>query len=226
MDLDHAQMAPPASHYEIVMLHNDTNHLVQRVKWEAFNYMDHLEGWCSKSKASILIDLVFMLKPKTVVEIGVWGGKSLIPMAHALRNFADGTVYGIDPWDSFESIDGMDGANYEWWSRIDHKQILTGLQSKIVDFGLQNHIVLIPTTSLLAPLISDIDILHIDGNHSDKASTIDVEKWVPQVRRGGIIIFDDITWGTNANAVQLLDESCVKLAEFHEDNDWAIWIKP
>lgn len=226
MDMNHTEASPPSSHYEIVMMNNDTSYHIQRTKWESFNYMDQLEGWCSKNKASILIDLVFMLKPKTVVEIGVWGGKSLIPMAHALRNFSKGKIYGIDPWDNLASIEGMDGVNYDWWNSIDHKKILSGLQSKIVEFGLQNHISLITTTSLLAPLIAEIDILHIDGNHSDKASLIDVEKWVPQVRKGGIIIFDDVTWGTNENAVKWLDDCCIKVAEFQEDNGWAIWIKP
>jgi len=226
MDLNYEQVNQPASHYEIVMLNNGTNAFVQSAKWAAYNYMDQLEGWCSKSKASILMDLVFMVKPKTVVEIGVWGGKSLVPMAHALRCFGGGIAYGIDPWDSLESVDGMDGVNYEWWKSIDHGMILAGLENKIVQFGLADQIVLIKSTSLLAPLIQDIDILHIDGNHSDKASTIDVHKWVPQVRRGGIIIFDDTTWGTNGNAVQWLDDNCIKLAEFLEDNAWAIWIKP
>jgi len=226
MDQPYIETTSPISHYEIVVLNHDTNYLVQRTKWEAYNYMDRLEGWCSKSKASILIDLVCMLKPKTIVEIGVWGGKSLIPMAHAQRNFANGITYGIDPWDNIESVDGMDGVNYEWWISIDHKKILTGLQNKIVEFGLHNNVMLVPTSSLLAPLIYDIDILHIDGNHSKKASDIDVQKWVPQVRRGGIVIFDDITWGTNGDAVKWLDDTCIRLAEFREDCAWAVWIKP
>ena len=40
--------------------------------------MERLEGWCSKAKASILIDLIFAMGPTKVVEIGVWGGKSAI----------------------------------------------------------------------------------------------------------------------------------------------------
>lgn len=226
MELNEYQLNPPASHYETVVLHKDTNSSIQKVKWEAFNYMDLLEGWCSKNKAAILIDLVFMLYPKTIVEIGVWGGKSLVPMAHALRATESGRIFGVDPWDSVESADGMDGINYEWWSKIDHTIILQNLRKKLVEFGLENHVILIKTTSALAPIIPDIDILHIDGNHSEKASTLDVNKWAPLVRKGGVIIFDDITWGSNGKAVQWLDENCIKLAEFHEDNDWGIWIKP
>lgn len=214
------------SHYENVILQVDTLTIINQVKQQAFNSMNLLEGWCTKNKASVLMDLAFMLKPATIVEIGVWGGKSLIPMAYALRANQQGKIYGIDPWDSIESIKGMDGINYDWWKSIDHYKILQGLQLKIIEFSLQDYIILLKTTSEQAPLLYNIDILHIDGNHSEQASFLDVNKWVPHVRSGGIIVFDDITWGTNANAVKWLDENCIKLAQFHEDNDWGIWIKP
>lgn len=226
MDLYDHQSHQPASHYESVVLTNDTSSLIQHVKQNAFGYMDQLEGWCTKNKASVLIDLVFMLKPTTIVEIGVWGGKSLVPMAYALKASQNGKVFGIDPWDSFASADGMDGVNYDWWSSVDHEKILRGLQAKITEFALEEQVVLIKATSEQAPIIPNIDILHIDGNHSEKASCLDVKKWVPLVRKGGLIIFDDITWGTNASAVSWLDENCIQLATFHETNDWGIWIKP
>lgn len=225
MDLSDHQNNKPISHYESVVLTKDTNTLIQLTKRQAFDFMDQLEGWCSKSKASILMDLVFMLKPQIAVEIGVFGGKSLVPMAFALKVADGGTIYGIDPWDSHESIDGMDGVNYDWWGSIDHEKILKGLQMKIAEFEINDHVLLIKSTSEQAPLIYNIDLLHIDGNHSEKSSFIDVTKWVPLVRRGGVIILDDITWGTMGKAVKWLDENCIKLAEFHESNDWGIWIK-
>lgn len=221
------QSNQPISHYESIVLTKETNALIQLVKRQAFNYMDQLEGWCTKSKAAILIDLIFMLEPQTVVEIGVFGGKSLVPIAYALKITEGGFVYGIDPWDSRESADGMDGVNYDWWNSIDHGKILRGLQAKIVEFDLEDHIALIKSTSESAPLIYNIDILHIDGNHSEKASFLDVTKWIPMVRKGGVIILDDITWGTTTKAVNWLNENCIKLTEFHDEiNDWGIWIKP
>lgn len=215
----------PASHYECVALKDDRTSISQGVKQIAFSYMNQLEGWCSHNKAAILMDLIFMLEPKTVVEIGVFGGKSLIPMATALRTVGKGKIFGIDPWDPLESIEGMDGENYNWWGQVDHEKILNGLKAKIAQFALNEQIILLKTTSELAPPIPDIDILHIDGNHSEKAAYLDVNKWVPLVKKGGLIIFDDITWGSNKSAVEWLDEYCIKLVEYHEFNDWGIWIK-
>lgn len=220
----------PPSHYETVVLKEDTNTLIQHVKYISFNYMNQLEGWCTKNKASILIDLVFMLNPKTIVEIGVFGGKSLIPMAYALQVTKSGKIYGIDPWDSAASAEGMDSINYDWWSTLDHGYILKGLQEKIIQFNLTEQIILIRTTSEDAPLIPQIDILHIDGNHSEKTAVLDATKWVPLVRKGGLIIFDDITWatsaGSNESAVKWMDRNCIRVATFQEDNEWGIWVKP
>ena len=76
-----------------------------------------------------------------------------------------------------------------------------------------------------------IDILHIDGNHSDYTSYIDVTKWVPLVNPGGWIIFDDMTWYENgqftaSRATRWLDEHCIKFAEFSDICAWGIWVKP
>lgn len=197
------------------------------IKNQVFQSMNKLEGWCSKYKASVLIDFIFLLQPKKIVEIGVFGGKSLIPMAYAMKaNNVGGKVYGIDPWSSKESGVGMDGVNYEWWTHVNHDRILRGLQDRIKEFGLESQIELIRATSESADEIYEIDMLHIDGNHSDITSYIDVTKWVPLVRSGGLIIFDDVNWSTTSRAVQWLDENCTKVSEYRGDNIWGIWVKP
>lgn len=227
MDLytDHVNQQP-ASHYERIVLSDQTTGTIQKTKQLSFVFMDQLEGWCTKNKASILIDLVFMIRPNTIVEIGVWGGKSLIPMAQSLKEIQKGKIYGIDPWDNLASIKGMEGANFEWWCKVDHNTILNGLIEKTFLFQLNNQIELIRSTSENAPIINNIDILHIDGNHSEEASMLDVKKWVPLVRKGGFIILDDMDWVTNESAVKYLDENCTRVAAFQENNVWGIWLKP
>lgn len=211
------------SHYEVVQ---SKSHDLVVLKATVLKNMRQLEGWCSNEKASILIDIIAELQPETIVEIGVWGGKSLIPMAYALKYNGKGTIYGIDPWSTQESAEGMDGANHTWWSSVDHIKILKGLKSKIGEFELQKEIVLIRSTSENCPDIPNINILHIDGNHSDKASYLDVIKWVPLVQSGGLIIFDDVNWATTNRATAWLNENCIKVAEYSGDNIWGIWAKP
>src|ERR1700730_11515979 len=61
-------------------------------------------GWCSEEKALNFVDLILTAKPKVCVEIGVFGGASLIPTAFALKHLKEGIVIGIDPWDNSECI--------------------------------------------------------------------------------------------------------------------------
>lgn len=205
----------------------------ENVKKQAFEWMAQLEGWCSDLKATTLVDLVLKTKPEVIVEIGVWGGKSLVPMACALKANKKGTIFGIDPWSSFASTEEVhEEANRNFWARADHEWVMRGLMGKIEQFDLNDRIVLIRNSSENAPIISGIDILHIDGNHSEKASYSDVIKWVPLMKSGGWIIFDDMTWFekgvfTTAKAVKWLDENCTKIAQFQDVYCvWGIWVKP
>ncbi len=214
----------PKSHYEYIVEEKQPFRAAA-IKERAFYAMDQLEGWCSKYKASILIDFVLLLKPQTVVEIGVFGGKSLVPLAFAVKENKVGKIYGIDPWSSVQSAVGMEGEHKDYWSTIDHDAILQNLVEKICRFELEEQTLLIRCTSADALPIENIDFLHIDGNHSEKSAYFDVNKWVPLVRKGGLIIFDDLDWDTTSKATEWLDVHCIKLVEYQGDNSWAVWIK-
>jgi len=213
------------AHYESTIQTPSYSNIIM-LKNEVFQIMKELEGWCSTEKASILMDIILGTKPKIILEIGVFGGKSLIPMAFAAKFNKTGKVYGIDPWTKEASSDGLTDDHLKWWSTINHDKILKGLNSKIKQFGLEPEIELIRSTSEDCQFISNINILHIDGNHSEKASYLDVTKWVPLVESGGIIIFDDLNWSSTMLAVEWLNANCIKLAEFKSDNIWGVWIKP
>lgn len=195
------------------------------LKQATFTAMGRLEGWCSREKAALLIDIILALKPAVVVEIGVFGGKSLVPMALALKHIGAGKIYGIDPWSAEKSIEGMEAEHLEWWASLDHDGILNTLLQEMTLSALASQIELIRETSEGCPPIRNIDVLHIDGNHSEKSAYLDVTKWVPLMNEGGIVIFDDINWPSTESAIAWLDEHCTKLVEYSEENVWGIWIK-
>lgn len=217
-----------ASPYEYVV---DVRESVYYLKHQALTSMGYLHGWCSQQKADFLIDLVLQTKPKKIVEIGVWGGKSLIPMAYALRTNNGGVIYGIDPWDNDASLQYVTNeGNKAFWRFADHGAVYRDLVHRIETSDLVSQVELIPLTSEDAPEIPEIDILHIDGNHSEETSFFDVQKWAPLVKKGGFIIFDDMTWFENGRyttekAVHWLDENCFKLAEFVDVCVWGVWVK-
>ena len=224
--------APPSHYEEIAPAPSEEQLRIGLIKNQAYAFMAELHGWCPDVRAAFFIDVIGKTKPDVIVEIGVWGGKSLIPMACALKSNQRGIIFGIDPWQSSESVQWvMIDANRNFWQNANHEWVYQDLVQKIAQFHLENQIKLIKATSEAAPAIHGIDLLHIDGNHSDPTSYLDVTKWVPLVRAGGWIVLDDMTWSENgmateARAVEWLNANCLKLAEFTDVSTWGVWIKP
>lgn len=162
-----------------------------------------LEGWCTISKAQHLAAMVIALRPKATVEVGVFGGRSLIPLAMAHAFIGEGFALGIDPWAKASSLDGMDGENAEWWSKLDHEAIYAGFMSASARLRADGFIQVKRSDSDTAAfgdaVPKVIDLLHIDGNHGPQAVK-DVDNYASRVRSGGILIMDDIAWASEATA--------------------------
>lgn len=158
-----------------------------------------LEGWCSPQKAGALTHYILSEKANCCVEIGVFGGSSLVPQALALSQLGRGRIYGIDPYSKERVLDYMDHqADIDWWSSIDLKIIKQGLLNKLDKLKLNNYVELIEEESTHAVVSfadNSIDVLHIDGNHSKTQSYRDAIDWTRKVKPGGVIFVDDISWG-------------------------------
>ena len=69
-------------------------------------------------------------------------------------------------------------------------------------------------------MIDKIDILHIDGNHEEESSYRDVELYVPKVKKGGYIWFDDANWYQTQKALNLIEsEFNCKLVDKAKSDD-------
>ena len=161
---------------------------------------ENKHGWCSKEKAIALASAVLMLRPSLVAEIGIWSGKSFIPMALALKQVGKGRIIGVDPWKADESAKEMTGEDLKWWANVDHEAIFQQFTKWIADTGVG------PFTEIhrcrsdkfdTKKMLDDhglIDLLHIDGSHGEQASIYDVEHFARFVRVGGLLYFDDVAW--------------------------------
>lgn len=178
--------------------------------------MGSLDGWCSPQKATALANAILKDRPSVVVEIGVFAGRSLIAMALAVKQNGSGIVFGIDPWLVDASVEHQtDRVNVDWWGKLDHDLIYRRCMQACTTQGVLDHTVLIRGKSqqvagLLRRSILDrvIDMLHIDGNHSEETSSFDVVNYVPLVRPGGVVVFDDTNWETTKKAQELLSGLC------------------
>jgi len=156
-----------------------------------------IEGgeWCTAEKAATLASLIIGLRPKTVVEIGIWMGGSFVPMAMAMKAVGhDGKIVGIDPWSSQASVQGQHGANEKWWGEVDHEVAYRHFMGRLEKSGLLEVSDILRMWSQDAPVPESIGLLHIDGNHGP-AVLSDVRRFaLPAVSPGGIVFMDDVGW--------------------------------
>ncbi len=186
---------------------------VEDLKLRVCSILPTLYGWCSQEKAVNFIDLVLETKPQVCVEIGVFGGSSVLPVASALKFLGQGVIIGIDPWDKLECIKDFDPvqdkAHLEWWGNVNLENIFISYFNMLKRYKLVDYCITMRTTSQKAASeIDSIDILYIDGNHSEINSTEDVTLYLPKVRSGGYIWLDDLLWPGTQKAKNLLSESC------------------
>jgi Methyltransferase domain len=173
-----------------------------------------VEGWCRVEKAFAMAATVFGLRPKVSIELGVWAGRSLLPVALALKEAGCGYIVGIDPFSPVASAEGYDPKNRDWWLHAaNHEYALNQLNGLICELGVQNVVKFVRTTSDAYALDGDtvIDLLHIDGVHTFQARK-DVNKYAPRVRVGGIVFVDDPSWEVEGTAhVRLATEDLLAL---------------
>ena len=168
-----------------------------------------LPGWTSVARAQEMADAIMETKPKIAVELGVFGGRTLIAQALAMRASGHGgIVVGIDPWSVHDAIEDENEANIKFWGNeatleAAHKTTMNAIWSR----ALQGVCVVIRSASqFAAPLFNSIDMLFIDGNHAEAPCLRDVETWVPKVRPGGYIFVDDCDWETTQKGYTRLKE--------------------
>lgn len=180
-----------------------------------YSYIPKMEGWCTPEKAVALSNCILENKPNTIVEIGVFGGRSLMAMAFTCQFLNNGKVYGIDPWTADAALrDVQEKENLDWWSKVDYEYMYKKCLVQIIEHDASSVCNLYRTTSDKAVFMFDkVNMVHIDGNHSESQSTQDVFMWMPKVPPGGYIWFDDIDWYSTKNAVRLLEERCERFPD-------------
>jgi predicted O-methyltransferase YrrM len=169
------------------------------------------EGWLSLERAYEMYDLVRQIQPAYVVEIGVFGGRSLIAQALALKDIGKGKIIGIDPWKKETAVTAQpDDDQAAWWrDNVDYYRIHQGCMEAVWKFSLDRFVNIIRASSQeCADLIPRCDIIYIDGGHSEESSCRDVEIYLPKVKQNGSIWFDDADWKTTQKALAMLDAKC------------------
>ena len=164
-------------------------------------------------------NLIWKVKPDVCVEIGVFAGKSLINTALALKENGHGVVYGIDPWRKETALAGTELTMEDpaFWDTIDLDAVHWDCMRAIWQHEVEKHAIVIRAASLDCHQLFSlrtVDILYVDGGHTEKASCADVACYIGKVKHGGHIWLDDTNYASLKAAIELVERQCVLVKDF------------
>jgi predicted O-methyltransferase YrrM len=187
-------------------------------------------GGSGSGKALVLADLIARFGITDTVEIGVYRGRSLLPVAAMLRVVGGGVATGIDPWGVDEALQHDEHAVgprvNDWVRSHPWEETYQGVLARVEALRLQDHCrILRMTSEEAAPQIPDgsVGLVHIDGNHDRAAVERDAELYLPKLRPGGFLVLDDASWDSIrpvAEALRSKLELVFQLCDFlavHDD---------
>ena len=165
-------------------------------------------------------DLVATLKPAVLVELGVDRGESYFAFCQSAAENQTGTrCVGIDTWRGDQQAGGYDETTFVEVS--EHNRAHYAKFSTLVRSGFDEGL------GQFQP--GSIDVLHIDGLHTEAAVRHDVDSWLPKLRAGGILLLHDVDVRTRKFGVwKVWDDLQARGRSwiFHEGPGLGIWQKP
>jgi hypothetical protein len=165
-------------------------------------------------------DLVATMKPRLLVELGVDRGESYFTFCQSAAENRTGTrCFGIDTWrgdqhaggydeTTFSEVSAHNQANYEPFSTL----IRADFDAAREKFEPES-----------------IDLLHLDGLHTEAAVRHDVDSWLPKLRPGGVLLLHDVDVKKRDFGVWKVWSELQERGRswtFHEGPGLGVWQKP
>lgn len=122
----------------------------------------------------------------TIVEIGVWQGRSLCSIAGVIK----GRSLKVVAVDTFDGTPGV---------KVVHNaegKLQEVFENNIETFGIRDHVTVMRGASaeIGNAFEGDVDLVFIDGEHSKEAVEKDVRAWWPKVAMGGKLAGHDYSF--------------------------------
>ncbi len=128
-------------------------------------------------------DLVAVLKPASLIELGVDRGESYFAFCQsAVENRTGTRCFGIDTWQGDQHAGGYDETTFHQVS--EHNQSHYAGFSSLIRSSFDDALARFENES--------IDLLHLDGLHTEAAVRHDLKSWLPKLGPGGILLLHDV----------------------------------
>lgn len=205
------------------------------MKPEILNYLQKIDGgdWSTKEMKQELYNLVskglkqFDGQELLSVQLGVFAGATLFPLAHAHKDIKNGKAIGIDAWHTAPCLEGRnhDDVN-KFWRNMDFNRVFNSF-TDIMEMDEWSYYVEYKRgrfDEVVNEFADDsITLLHQDGAHNKEQIIKELELWSPKLKVGGYWIISAANWGEAVDGYLQLPKFGFELVKDYEG--WEIWRK-
>jgi MMP 1-O-methyltransferase len=162
----------------------------------------NVDGWLSDAQGAALFDTAAACSGRgAIVEIGSWKGRSTIWLAQGAR-IAGQRVFAIDP-----HMNSREDASAQTFDEFMRNVSAAGV-SDIID-------PLVMTSAEAATRVTGgVEVLFIDGDHSEEGARADAEIWLPRLIEGGTVLMHDVVTAGYTGPRRVFQERICWNAEF------------
>ena len=147
-----------------------------------------LGGWFFPEEASVYKRLASRVKGGTIVELGVWKGRSISEILDICR-VNKNEVVAVDHWHP--------DPNDEYYAEAHYKDIYQVFMQNLELLGHRDTVrILKEDTAQAANYFEDgsVDLVFVDADHSHEAVKRDLLAWIPKIKKGGVLFGHDYMW--------------------------------
>ena len=151
---------------------------------------ENIRGMINHRAGEELFSLAYMQTLKgDVLEVGSFQGKSTFFLGHAVALSGNGKMFAVDHFKG-----NLGAEHYYKVEKDDLSDLEAGFRKNIKRAGLNKFVTLINKPNHIA--VSDIEdnsvrLLFIDGDHTADGIRKDLRLFMPKLKSGAIIAFDD-----------------------------------
>ncbi len=193
------------------------------------NFKQHeIYGWASPARISQYVDFVKKIKNGKIIEIGVYGGASLLEICDICKDNQN-IIFGIDPWETNNYSNGnLLNENTNPTLKEFHYHMLKNREmlEKIIKKEKYDRFVnlIVEKASEASKRFENetIDLIYIDGAHDYNSVYQDLKIWYPKIKRSGLIWGDDYNWQGVQSALHDFAKENQLSVTVLEDSGWVL----
>ncbi len=182
-----------------------------------------LQGWNSDSP--VFRSVIQKVEPDLIIEVGTWKGASAINMSEISKEINHNDVEII-------CVDTFLGSSEHWFDNYKKLSLNINLGYPSLFHQFMTNVVLTESTDTITPFPIDsfsgadflksvevnADIVYVDAAHDYESTYLNIKKYWPLIRSGGVMIGDDLVgWPGVEEAVnKFAEENSLEIHAFRE----------